>query len=166
MDIDTSIIPLIKQFTKSGQSRRERQNQNKWKWWNDGWRKKSLLPSIIEFFLYIIANMVWAHTHRVKQTHKTDVKVELEANDIQLILIAFVKEERHVPPSAKGNSRLYFNLFFLVIVIYFSFGSVCVLVIYLPLCWLYSILTFIKSHFCVCWLLVLAIVMFAQRITI
>lgn len=55
------------------------------------------------------------------------MKVELGANEIQSMLIAFVD----VPPSAQGNSVHYYKLFFLNIVIYFSFGSVCVYVSYI-----------------------------------
>lgn len=68
------------------------------------------------------------------QTRRRDVKVEMEANEIQLTLITF-KEERPLPPSVKDSlSLLRFKLFFLRILMYFSFGSVCGLVIYLPLC--------------------------------
>lgn len=51
------------------------------------------------------------HAHRVTQTHSADVKVELEANEIQLILITF-EEERRLPPSVEDNSLFYLKLFF------------------------------------------------------
>lgn len=44
------------------------------------------------------------------QTHRRDVKVEMEANEIQLILITF-KEERPLPPSVKDKSLFRFNFF-------------------------------------------------------